>query len=54
MDALDCAEDRSSSKIPFLDCTILRPGEEDLITGPQIRVKLEAIYRIGVETRGSP
>jgi len=54
MNAFNCAEDGSCSKVPFFDSAILGPREQYLIVGARVCVELKAIYCVGVGTRGSP
>jgi hypothetical protein len=54
VDTFNGAENGTGGKVPFLDCAVLGPREKDLIASIGIRIELEAIYRVGVGSRGSP
>jgi len=54
MDTLNGAENGTGGNVPFFDCAVLRPCKQDLNASLGICIKLEAIYRIGVRSRGSP
>jgi hypothetical protein len=52
MDTFNGAENGIGGKVPFLDCAILGPREQDLDASLGICIELKAIYRIGVWRRG--
>jgi len=54
MDTFDGAENSTGGKVPFFDCAVLRPCKQDLNASLGICIELEAIYRIGVRSRGPP
>jgi hypothetical protein len=54
MDTFNGAEDDAGGKVPFLNCAVFRPCEQDLFASLWICIKLKAIYCIGVGSGGSP
>jgi len=54
MNTFNGTENGTGGKVPFLDRAILRPRKQDLVASLGMCIELEAIYRIGVRSRGSP